>query len=138
MSRAVGVAPVGTRSIATVGSPRSVGNSPVSTHVFDFLHQAREKPTRFDLAVIDPPSFYTVRSRNQHFDIAADHPALINSVAALMRKNAVIYFSTNHQDFSLYEKKLKIADVEEITECTIPEDYQNKRKKIHRCWKITI
>jgi 23S rRNA (cytosine1962-C5)-methyltransferase len=110
----------------------------IQTHVFDFLHQAREKPTRFDLAVIDPPSFYTVRSRNQHFDIAADHPALINSVAALMRKNAAIYFSTNHQDFSLHEQKLKIADVEEITERTIPEDYQNKRKKIHRCWKITV
>ena len=28
--------------------------------------------------------------------------------------------------------------LEEITHRTIPEDYVNKRKTIHRCWRITV
>jgi hypothetical protein len=31
-----------------------------------------------------------------------------------------------------------VLQVEEITSQTIPEDYRNKRKKIHRCWKIKM
>jgi 23S rRNA (cytosine1962-C5)-methyltransferase len=110
----------------------------IQHHVLDFLNQPPKKLPKFDLAVIDPPSFYTVQSRNQHFDIATDHPDLINSTVALMRDSGTIYFSTNHQDFTLREPKLNAAVVEEITSQTIPEDYRHKRKKIHRCWKITV
>jgi 23S rRNA (cytosine1962-C5)-methyltransferase len=110
----------------------------IQNHVFDFLHQPPKKLQKFDLAVVDPPSFYTIRSRNQHFDIATDHPGLLNSVASLMREGGTIFFSTNHQAFDLLERNLSVSKVEEITSQTIPEDYQNKRKKIHRCWKIRV
>ncbi|MGD9010180.1 MAG: class I SAM-dependent methyltransferase [Desulfobacteraceae bacterium] len=110
----------------------------IQNHVVDFLHQPPKNIQKFDLAMVDPPSFYTIRSRNQHFDIATDHPDLINSVAALMREAGTIYFSTNHQAFDLHEQALNVSQVEEITSQTIPEDYRNKRKKIHRCWKIKM
>lgn len=110
----------------------------IQAQVFDFLHQDTKNTHKFDVAVIDPPSFYTIRSKNQHFDIAADHPALINASAALVRKNGLIFFSTNHQNFTLREQKLNLQNIKEITAITIPEDYQNKRKKIHRCWKMTV
>lgn len=110
----------------------------IQNHVVDFLHQPPKSLQKFDLAMVDPPSFYTIRSRNQHFDIATDHPGLISSVAALMRKAGTIYFSTNHQAFDLHEQTLNVSQVEEITSQTIPEDYRNKRKKIHRCWKIIV
>jgi len=67
-----------------------------------------------------------------------DHPALLQSVVALMRAGATIFFSTNHQDFEPNLDKLKITDVKEISSMTIPEDYVSKKKKIHRCWKITV
>ncbi|MBR9979561.1 MAG: class I SAM-dependent methyltransferase, partial [Desulfatitalea sp.] len=38
----------------------------IQAHVFDFLSKAEGKPTRYDLAVVDPPSFYTQRSREDH------------------------------------------------------------------------
>jgi 23S rRNA (cytosine1962-C5)-methyltransferase len=110
----------------------------IQNHVVDFLHQPPKNLHRFDLAMVDPPSFYTIRSRDQHFDIATDHPGLINSVAALMREAGTIYFSTNHQAFDLHEQALNVSQVEEITSHTIPEDYRNKRKNIHRCWKIKV
>jgi 23S rRNA (cytosine1962-C5)-methyltransferase len=110
----------------------------IQNHVVDFLHQPPKNLQAFDLAMIDPPSFYTIRNKNKHFDIATDHPGLINSVAGLMRKRGTIYFSTNHQSFELQGQTLNVSQIEEITSQTIPEDYRNKRKKIHRCWKINV
>ena len=107
-------------------------------HVFDYLAKAGSQERLFDLAVVDPPSFYTIRNRQEHFDIAQDHPDLINAVAAVMRKGGTIIFSTNHQFFIPFFDELEVRGVQEITSQTIPEDYRHKRKTIHRCWKITV
>ena len=32
----------------------------------------------------------------------------------------------------------KFLGIEEITDQTIPEDWVNKRKRIHRCWRIFV
>ena len=88
--------------------------------------------------MVDPPSFYSSRSKNDNFDIAADHPRLLRAVIELMRPGAVIFFSTNHQGFLPRLDQLQAGAVEEITTLTIPEDYVHKRKTIHRCWKITV
>jgi 23S rRNA (cytosine1962-C5)-methyltransferase len=110
----------------------------VQAPVFDFLANAKASRRYFDLAVVDPPSFYTSRSKNDNFDIAADHPRLLSAVIELMRPGAVIFFSTNHQGFQPRWDQLQAGAVEEITALTIPEDYVHKRKTIHRCWKITV
>jgi 23S rRNA (cytosine1962-C5)-methyltransferase len=72
-----------------------------------------------------------------HFDIAKDYPFLLNQVFKLMRLGSTVFFSTNHQNFLLDENKLDAADIKEITQETIPEDYVSKKKQIHRCWRIT-
>jgi 23S rRNA (cytosine1962-C5)-methyltransferase len=113
-------------------------NRLVQAHVFEFLSAARGKAQRFDLAVVDPPSFYAVESENESFDVVADHVRLLRDVSALMRPGAVIIFSTNHQDFTPGLDRLGAADIREITSRTIPEDYVHKRKRIHRCWQITV
>jgi len=51
---------------------------------------------------------------------------------------AAIFFSTNHQGFEPRMAGLKVSGIEEITDQTIPEDYVNKRKRIHRCWRIFV
>lgn len=113
-------------------------NTLIRSHTHDFLEKAKRKEQLFDLAVVDPPSFSTSRNRKHAFDIATDHPALLQSVVELMRAGATIFFSTNHQSFEPHMGNLKISDVKEITSLTIPEDYVSKKKKIHRCWKITV
>ncbi len=104
----------------------------------DYLARARRENRRYDLAVVDPPSFSTTRSREDHFDIAADHPLLLNAVRAVMREGGSIFFSTNHQNFTLRAEELQVGRIEEITERTIPEDYRHKRKSIHRCWLLGV
>lgn len=113
-------------------------NRLVQAHVFEFLSAARGKEQRFDLAVVDPPSFYTVESENESFDVVADHVRLLNDVSALMRPGATVIFSTNHQNFTSRLEDVKVSDIREITTQTIPEDYVHKHKTIHRCWQITV
>lgn len=110
----------------------------VQAHTFDFLKTAEKKGQRFDLAVVDPPSYSTTKVRNLAFDIVRDHPRLLDAVVRLLRPDATLFFSTNHQDFAPCMDRLDVSHVKEITARTIPEDYLNKRKTIHRCWRITV
>jgi 23S rRNA (cytosine1962-C5)-methyltransferase len=110
----------------------------IQAQAFDFLAEVLRRKQRFDLAVVDPPSFYTIRSRDESFDIAREHPVLLQSVLLVMRQGATIFFSTNHQSFVPAMEDLPVTGLEEITSRTIPEDYVNKRKTIHRCWRITV
>ncbi len=113
-------------------------HSLVQKDALDFLADADPRFQDFDLAVVDPPSYSTTRIKGQHYDIALDHPEMLNAVFRRMRPAGIVFFSTNHQNFELKTKALTVTDITEITDQTIPEDYQNKRKKIHRCWKIKI
>ncbi|MBU0995809.1 MAG: class I SAM-dependent methyltransferase [Proteobacteria bacterium] len=110
----------------------------IQADTFDFLKRARQTGQQFDLAVVDPPSYSTTRTRNLQFDILRDHPELLAAVMAVMKKGATVFFSTNHQSFEPRMDELAISDVKEITALTIPEDYISKRKTIHRCWQITV
>lgn len=114
------------------------GNLLVQAHTFDFLRRAKHEKMRFDLAVVDPPSYSTIVSRNYEFDISKDHPDLLREVIALMRRGSTIFFSTNHQNFELMIEDLPIEGADEITSKTIPEDYITPKKLIHRCWKIRV
>ncbi|MDJ0876054.1 MAG: class I SAM-dependent methyltransferase [Desulfobacterales bacterium] len=117
--------------------PRAA-NELVQMHAFDFLAKARKAGFAYDLAVVDPPSYSTTRVGGEQFDILRDHPRLLEAVVAIMRPGAKVFFSTNHQNFTLRPEALKIKALEEITTQTIPEDYVRKRTPIHRCWQITI
>jgi 23S rRNA (cytosine1962-C5)-methyltransferase len=105
---------------------------------FDYLNQARKTGRQFDLAVVDPPSYSTSRAAQAEFDIARDHPILLQDVIKVMRQGATIFFSTNHQRFEPQLDQLPVDKVQEITARTIPEDYVNKRKTIHRCWQVRV
>lgn len=110
----------------------------VQAPTFDFLKQAADNNQTFDLAVVDPPSFSTSRDDNEAFDISRDHPRLLLAVVKVMRPGATLFFSTNHQNFSPCLETLPVQEALEITSRTIPEDYQQKNKTIHRCWKILV
>jgi 23S rRNA (cytosine1962-C5)-methyltransferase len=111
-------------------------NRLVHAHTFDFLKNARREGLRFDLAVVDPPSYSTTKTRGVSFDILEDHPRLLEGVVTLLRPGATLFFSTNHQNFTARMDALKVSAIKEITARTIPEDYVHKRKTIHRCWEI--
>lgn len=102
--------------------------------VLAFLKTAREQPERFDLIVLDPPSFSTSHKMDGSLNIQRDHPRLLTDTASLLRKGGVLYFSTNFTQFQLDEDKLTGLEWEELTPSSLPDDFHNQA--IHRCWRI--
>lgn len=110
----------------------------IQTDVPEYLNRLKRESRRFDLAVLDPPSYSSMHDQEHAFDINQEHPALLHQVLDVMKKDGVLFFSTNHQAFEPLMDSLRVQKIEEITEKTIPEDYRSKTKRIHRCWRILV
>ena len=88
---------------------------------------------RFDLIVLDPPTFSRSKKMVRDLDIQRDHGQLIRDALALLSQDGTLYFSTNFQGFVLEEQLSRVARVQEITSKTVPEDF---RTPIHRAWRL--
>ncbi|QDU88269.1 Ribosomal RNA large subunit methyltransferase K/L [Pirellulimonas nuda] len=99
-----------------------------------------EEP-RFDLAVVDPPTFSNTKrtgpgaSPTDDWDVQRDAAGLLEALALRMSPGGLVFFSTNFRRFRLDEAELPSYQVREISRQTVPEDFRNKR--IHRCWRLT-
>ena len=91
---------------------------------------------KFDLIVLDPPSFSNSKRMSESFDVQRDHVELVKQCMARLNSNGQLYFSNNRRGFKLDENALSGFQFEEITHQTIPPDFQQK-KHIHRCWQFT-
>jgi 23S rRNA (cytosine1962-C5)-methyltransferase len=89
---------------------------------------------RFDLIVLDPPSFSASKAMRGTLDVQRDHLGLLNHCAQLLAPGGVLYFSTNLRSFRFDPAAACGLHGEEITARTIPEDFRNRR--IHRCWRF--
>lgn len=93
------------------------------------------KPSwKFDLIVIDPPTFSRSKKMPIPFEVQKDHPFLINHCLDHLNKDGIILFSNNFQKFKLSTDLLNTKNVQDITKDTIPEDFKND--KIHKCYII--
>jgi 23S rRNA G2069 N7-methylase RlmK/C1962 C5-methylase RlmI len=97
----------------------------VHADVREFLADARRAGRRWDVAVVDPPTFSNSKRMDYTFDIQRDHAELLADVAAVAR---VVWFSTNKKRF-----KLEVADARDETHATTPPDF---RGTPHRAWRI--
>ena len=90
---------------------------------------------KFDLAVVDPPTFSNSKRTEDVWDIQRDHAVLLNKLAGCMAPGAIVYFSNNFRKFQLDTDQLRGFESREISAQTLPEDFRNRR--IHRCWILT-
>ncbi|MCK5200964.1 MAG: bifunctional 23S rRNA (guanine(2069)-N(7))-methyltransferase RlmK/23S rRNA (guanine(2445)-N(2))-methyltransferase RlmL, partial [Spirochaetales bacterium] len=68
-------------------------------------------------------------------DIQKDHVELIKKCIVRLKSNGILIFSTNFRKFKLDMGSLTDLQIEDITEETIPVDFE-RNKKIHYCWNI--
>ena len=90
---------------------------------------------RYDLILLDPPSFSNSKSTDDVLDIQRDHIALIRACMTLLAPDGTLYFSSNMRRFKLDEGALADLDIENITASTIDEDFR-RSPRIHQCWRI--
>jgi 23S rRNA G2069 N7-methylase RlmK/C1962 C5-methylase RlmI len=103
--------------------------------VMQELLELRSAGRRFDLAVVDPPTFSNSKKIEGTFDVLRDHVDLLQRVAPLIEPGGNVYFSTNHRRFRFQESELsRLFRCEEISHRTVPDDFRDK--KIHRCFQL--
>jgi 23S rRNA (cytosine1962-C5)-methyltransferase len=105
----------------------------IHADVREFLAEARRSGRRWDLAIVDPPTFSNSKRMDYTWDVQRDHVALLDDVTAVTAK--VIWFSTNLRRFKL-DWTHKRAQVRDETHATLPPDFRDKR--IHHAFRITL
>ena len=102
-----------------------------------------ERSNRYDMIILDPPTFSNSKATRNTLDINRDWSELVKKCLNILNPNGVLYFSTNSHrlkfdidlipKLSVYNTEVKVTD---MTEKSLPEDF--KGTKSHRCWKIEI
>ncbi len=105
----------------------------------DALRWLREtdRSLRYDLIVLDPPSFSTSKAMERRFEIQRDHPRLVADALGRLAPGGTLYFSTNFQGFEAGWRALPPSTaLEELTPRSIPPDI--RPATAHRCWRFVI
>lgn len=105
----------------------------VHADVREFLADARRAGRRWELAVVDPPTFSNSKRMDGTFDVQRDHAALLEAVAAVTTK--IVWFSTNRRRFTL-DWQPTGGRVSDETHATIPPDFRDH--KVHRAWRCEL
>jgi 23S rRNA G2069 N7-methylase RlmK/C1962 C5-methylase RlmI len=97
----------------------------------EFLAAARRRGRRWDIAVVDPPTFSNSKRMDGTWDVQRDHAALLDDVLAVC--SGAVWFSTNRRRFTLElsDPALAVAD---MTRATIPPDFRDPR--VHHAYRI--
>lgn len=91
---------------------------------------------RFDVILLDPPTWSTSKSMEATLDIQRDHGSLIEHCMRALNPKGVLYFSTNRRKFKLDATAFEGAELREVTEETTPFDF--RKPGPHRCWRAEL
>ncbi|HTX71796.1 MAG TPA: class I SAM-dependent methyltransferase, partial [Rectinemataceae bacterium] len=86
----------------------------VRAEVRGFLREAAGRGRRWDLIVVDPPTFSNSKRSPEDLDINRDWPQLLREVSAVAAPGASIFFSTNSRRLS-WKAELVPLPYEDIT-----------------------
>ncbi|MGT2925931.1 class I SAM-dependent rRNA methyltransferase [Streptococcus cuniculipharyngis] len=74
--------------------------------VFEYFRYAIRKGLRFDLIVLDPPSF--ARNKKQTFSVAKDYHKLVSAALPLLNPAGILITSTNASNLSVEQFKQEV------------------------------
>lgn len=106
----------------------------IRADVFQYLEQSVNTRKKFDLIVLDPPSFSNSKKMRNILDIQRDQMYLVRQAMNLLDKNGVLYFSNNLRSFTLSPELAEQFAIRDISKQSVPEDFRNKH--IHQCHEI--
>ena len=89
---------------------------------------------KYNLVVMDPPTFSNSKRMKSVLDIQIDHVELINDVLKAMKPGGILYFSTNYSKFVLEQDKIHTQKIKDITKATTPFDFEGRLKRW--CYKL--
>jgi 23S rRNA (cytosine1962-C5)-methyltransferase len=99
----------------------------VRADVTEFLHSVVHE--RYDLIVVDPPTFSNSKMMEGTWDIQRDHVWMLNALRDWLLPGGRVYFSTNYRRFILNREELKFSQIKDITRATTPFDFAGKLQR---------
>lgn len=96
--------------------------------------KAVDAQRKFDIIILDPPTFSNSKMASNTLDINRDWENLVSLCIKILSPNGTLFFSTNSRKLVFDETKISGASVKEITPKTIDEDFRGKNP--HRVWEI--
>lgn len=106
----------------------------IRADALEWLDRALDEGRRYDLVVLDPPSFSNSKAMDGVLDVQRDHAWLIANARALLDPGGELYFSTNLRSFALDPRLAADPRGRDITGETLPEDFRDRR--VHRVWRF--
>ncbi len=89
--------------------------------VFEFIQIAIETGSKYDIIILDPPSFS--RNKSKVFNVQNDHVKLIKDIQEhILNPGGILFFSTNLSTFVLSPYIRPGAD--KLTKKTVPQEFQ--------------
>lgn len=111
-------------------------NTPlVRADILAQIPELRRRHERFDLILLDPPSFSNSKKMHQSFDVQRDHAALIASLRGLLMPEGRLWFSTNRKGFRLDKALLESFSALDLTAKSTPPDFPYSRP--HKAFELS-
>lgn len=107
----------------------------IRDNVVEYLNLSQNSSRKFDLIILDPPTFSNSKRMEEIFDVQKDHFQLISNCLNLLKDEGLLYFSTNKKKFKYDPAINEIAKLRDISNKTIPQDFRDNN--IHHCYLIS-
>ncbi len=101
----------------------------------DCLRWLADNRDRFDVILLDPPTFSNSKSMRGTFDVERDHAELIDTTMRGLTDDGLLIFSSNRRALALNDKVLGKYQVKDMTEWSLDRDYPRDNPP-HRCWFV--
>ena len=102
----------------------------------DCIQWLKQDSRKFDLILLDPPSFSNSKRMTTSLDIQRDHRELIELAARRLTVGGQLLFCTNRRGFRLAQELEGTFSIKELTDQTLEFDCAQSRHA-HRSWLIT-
>lgn len=100
-----------------------------------WLAEAVAAGQRYDVIVLDPPSFSNSKKMQGVLDVQRDHVRMVEQCHALLAPRGELLFSTNLRSFLIDPQLAQRLALREITHRSVPEDFRRPgRPPPHRAW----
>lgn len=99
-----------------------------------WLKAAAAAAERYDVIVLDPPSFSNSKKMQGVLDVQRDHGRLVSQCHDLLAEGGELFFSTNLRSFEIDPTLQQRFAMREITHLSVPEDFRRPGRPPHRAW----
>ncbi len=113
---------------------REVPNVLIRADALRFIDAALGRGDRWDLIILDPPTFSNSKKMSAVLDLKRDYLKLVRDCATLLNPGGTLWFSTNAKGFRLDYKAIEPLVAEDYTDKTRDEDFQRRLDRV--CYRI--